>query len=107
MDLGKAIKIEQGHHISFPGGLRHGGDPITSGTRYILAIFLYVCSIDQDSQRNLFSTSDFVQQNDSSKMIHHSEPNVSQIFIRKYSSSTSTKESTSQFSFNFDSNLEK
>lgn len=30
--------------LAFPGALLHGGDPVTSGTRYILAVFLLVSS---------------------------------------------------------------
>lgn len=42
VDLGQAVNVDRGHCITFPGGLRHGGDPITSGVRYIIAVFLFV-----------------------------------------------------------------
>ncbi|EKX34611.1 hypothetical protein GUITHDRAFT_147129 [Guillardia theta CCMP2712] len=40
--LGTAIKPEQGHVLSFEGDMLHGGEPITSGVRYILAAFTYI-----------------------------------------------------------------
>jgi hypothetical protein len=37
------IKVpELGGMVAFPGDLSHGGMQITSGTRYIIACFLYV-----------------------------------------------------------------
>eukprot|EP01034_Spumella_vulgaris_P021375 gene21376-27405_t len=38
--LDTALRPDKGHVLSFCGELLHGGDPIVSGTRYILAIFL-------------------------------------------------------------------
>lgn len=36
-----------GHVVSFLGDLKHGGDPITKGVRYIVAAFLYVENDDE------------------------------------------------------------
>lgn len=41
-DLEGAVKPEQGHVVAFPGSLRHGGQPITRGRRYVIAAFLSV-----------------------------------------------------------------
>lgn len=41
-ELGGTLRPEMGHVVSFSGDLVHGGDPITHGTRYIVAAFLYV-----------------------------------------------------------------
>jgi hypothetical protein len=30
----------KGHLLAFPGNILHGGDPVVSGTRYIIAVFL-------------------------------------------------------------------
>ena len=35
-----AVKPDMGHVLGFDGSLVHGGDPITSGVRYIIAVFL-------------------------------------------------------------------
>ncbi len=41
--LGRAVRPAQGHLVLFPGGtLKHAGHPITSGTRYIIAAFLFL-----------------------------------------------------------------
>ena len=111
VDLGRALKIEQGHYISFPGNLRHGGDPITSGTRYILAMFLYVCDIDQEIDKSYLPG--VVQQldqtflNHSKKTVNYSEFGVSQIFAPKHCSSNSKAEPINHFSFNFENNVGK
>lgn len=44
VDLNKAIRPDTGHVLSFRGDLLHGGDPITSGTRYIIAAFLLIAA---------------------------------------------------------------
>jgi predicted 2-oxoglutarate/Fe(II)-dependent dioxygenase YbiX len=36
------ISPDVGHLVAFPGDARHGGEPITTGVRYIIAAFLYV-----------------------------------------------------------------
>jgi len=42
-DLGRAIRPEMGHVLTFYGGqLMHGGDPIVHGVRYIVVAFCYV-----------------------------------------------------------------
>jgi len=41
-DLGEALSPSKGHVLSFEGELLHGGEPITKGTRYIIAAFCYV-----------------------------------------------------------------
>ena len=44
--LGRAARPDRGHAVAFRGDLRHAGEPTTSGTRYIVAAFLY---LDRDS----------------------------------------------------------
>jgi hypothetical protein len=41
-EAGRAVRPERGCVVAFPGSLRHGGQPITRGVRYIIAAFLYV-----------------------------------------------------------------
>ncbi|CAM9153870.1 unnamed protein product, partial [Phaeothamnion confervicola] len=41
-ELGRAVCPEEGHIAVFPGHLFHGGHSITSGRRYIIAVFMYV-----------------------------------------------------------------
>jgi hypothetical protein len=36
------VFLEQGEMVSFAGSLYHGGDPILSGTRYIIAAFMII-----------------------------------------------------------------
>ena len=36
-----ARRPDLGHVVAFEGALLHGGDPIVSGERYIIAAFLY------------------------------------------------------------------
>ena len=38
---GDAINADAGSVVAFAGGLRHGGLPVTRGTRYIVALFMY------------------------------------------------------------------
>jgi hypothetical protein len=40
-EIGQAVNVGAGGMISFDGSLLHSGHPITQGTRYILAAFLY------------------------------------------------------------------
>ena len=40
--LGRAVRPELGHAVAFRGNARHAGEPITHGTRYIVAAFLYL-----------------------------------------------------------------
>lgn len=42
VDLDHSIQLDKGSCLIFPGSLRHGGDPISSGVRYILAVFVFV-----------------------------------------------------------------
>ena len=41
-ERGRVIDAEVGHAVVFAGPLRHAGYPITSGTRFVLVLFLYV-----------------------------------------------------------------
>ena len=41
-ELGRALRPERGHVVSFPGAVRHGGAATTRGVRYIIAAFLWV-----------------------------------------------------------------
>ena len=34
------IRLDQGHVLLHPGGVRHCGAPITSGIRYVLVLFI-------------------------------------------------------------------
>ena len=43
---GRVIDADVGHAIAFMGPLRHAGYPITSGTRTILVLFMYVHGFD-------------------------------------------------------------
>jgi hypothetical protein len=44
--LGRTIRPPQGHLCLFPGGrLRHGGDPILSGTRYVFCYTIVISLI--------------------------------------------------------------
>jgi hypothetical protein len=45
-DLGRSVRVGRGSVLSFDGGRLHGGDPLTGGTRYIIAAFLYVLEDD-------------------------------------------------------------
>ena len=45
-----------GHALSFNGNIMHGGAPIVSGTRYILAVFLYAYSLLPQEGNNDLST---------------------------------------------------
>ena len=38
------VRPDLGHAVAFPGGLWHGGEPITRGRRYVIAAFLWVAS---------------------------------------------------------------
>ena len=38
------VRPRLGHAVAFPGGLWHGGEPITRGRRYVIAAFLWVAS---------------------------------------------------------------
>lgn len=49
--LNRALKIEQGHMVSHASGLLHGGQGITSGTRYILVAFVILEDYDSWSMR--------------------------------------------------------
>jgi hypothetical protein len=52
--IDKAVNIDVGHFLAFPGNLRHGGEPITSGVRYILAVFVFVSKLKkQDSSSSI------------------------------------------------------
>ncbi|CAM9995413.1 unnamed protein product [Discosporangium mesarthrocarpum] len=39
--LGRPLRPEKGHVLSFRGSILHGGDPTWSGVRYIIACFVY------------------------------------------------------------------
>ena len=41
IDVHAARRPDLGHVVAFEGALLHGGDPIVSGERYIIAAFLY------------------------------------------------------------------
>ena len=41
-DADRALCPERGHMVAFPGSLRHGGQTITRGRRYVIAAFLWV-----------------------------------------------------------------
>jgi len=41
---GPPINRDAGHVIAFAGGLEHAGHPISAGTRYIMAVFVYCAS---------------------------------------------------------------
>ena len=43
--LGKAIRYEAGHLCCHPGIVRHGGDKVTSGVRYVLAAWIDVSGV--------------------------------------------------------------
>ena len=36
------LNADAGGVVAFPGTIRHGGDPVTNGTRYIIPLFLYL-----------------------------------------------------------------
>jgi hypothetical protein len=50
VDLKRAVQPGKGHLLSFKGDLLHGGDPLLSGTRYIIAAFFMFSSIAVDSR---------------------------------------------------------
>ena len=39
--VGETVRPGRGHVVAFKGGLQHGGSPVTRGTRYIVAAFLF------------------------------------------------------------------
>ncbi|CAM9664192.1 unnamed protein product [Scytosiphon promiscuus] len=39
--LGRSLRPAEGHALSFRGDILHGGDPLISGVRYIIACFCY------------------------------------------------------------------
>eukprot|EP01041_Mallomonas_annulata_P010869 gene10869-22693_t len=53
VDVGRAVRPDIGQVLSFRGDLMHGGEPITSGVRYIIAAFLYISHHkDDDNEHN-------------------------------------------------------
>ena len=47
-DLNEAISLDEGHMLSFCGNkLLHGGEPITSGTRYIMTMFMFLGATEE------------------------------------------------------------
>ena len=45
---------DAGHVIAFAGGLEHAGHPISAGTRYILAVFVY-CALNESGRETGYS----------------------------------------------------
>ena len=44
-----ALRVERGHAVVHPGCIRHGGERITRGLRYVLILFLFDASlVDHD-----------------------------------------------------------
>lgn len=43
--LGKAVRYEAGHLCCHPGIVRHGGDKVTSGVRYVLAAWIDISGV--------------------------------------------------------------
>ena len=48
--------IDIGNALSFDGNISHGGAPIVSGTRYILAVFIYAYSLLLPTDTNELSS---------------------------------------------------
>lgn len=46
--LGRSLRPPAGHVLSFGGSILHGGDPLLSGVRYIIACFCYHDDCDYD-----------------------------------------------------------
>mmetsp|Transcript_57902 Transcript_57902/g.183667 ORF Transcript_57902/g.183667 Transcript_57902/m.183667 type:complete len:353 (-) Transcript_57902:73-1131(-) len=49
-ELGRALRPEGGHVLSFPGSILHGGEPVVAGVRYIVAAFLWVEDLERAPQ---------------------------------------------------------
>jgi len=45
--LGKAVRYEAGHLCCHPGIVRHGGDKVTSGVRYVLAAWIDIHGVKE------------------------------------------------------------
>lgn len=91
------IILEQGHILSFPGGsLLHGGDPLLSGTRYIIAVFILINDDDESNYK-----SNYNELNDKGKELNHleSQPNV---FKKQKIEINHDQEGDGTFCFNFD-----
>lgn len=41
-ETGAVLRPDVGGVVCFPGSLRHGGDTVTKGVRYVVAAFLWV-----------------------------------------------------------------
>ena len=51
---GGVVNRDAGHVIAFAGGLEHAGHPISAGTRYILAVFVY-CALNESGRETGYS----------------------------------------------------
>ena len=52
--LPSVVNRDAGHVIAFAGGLEHAGHPISAGTRYILAVFVY-CALNESGRETGYS----------------------------------------------------
>lgn len=71
--------VDCGQVLSFPGGtVLHGGEPVSSGTRYILAVFAYLAgppavSLFPDASATTLAVTDTTLPN--GELLHNCAPN--------------------------------
>ena len=49
----ETIRPDMGHVLTFDGNTLHGGAPVLSGTRYILAVFMYLTTTQKSKENDL------------------------------------------------------
>ncbi len=50
--LNQSYRLQKGEILSFPGGsIEHAGDPLLDGTRYIIAVFLFLDYFDNNKRK--------------------------------------------------------
>lgn len=58
--LGRSIRYEQGHLLCHPGIVRHGGEKVTDGVRYVLAVWIDIHGI-KEYDRQLCEEADLLR----------------------------------------------
>ena len=64
-DIEASLKPQAGGMLSFSGDVLHGGDPIYSGKRYIVAAFLMACSTDSHAYQSYIKPKESKPENSS------------------------------------------
>jgi Tfp pilus assembly protein PilF len=58
--LGRSIRYEQGHLLCHPGIIRHGGDKVWNGVRYVLAVWIDIYGV-KEYDRQLCEEADLIR----------------------------------------------